>query len=179
MKRLMFILVAMAFIAFGYTAGVYAGGMDKAMGKEARDVSAWIGKDVMNPQGEDLGTVDDFVRDREGDVSLVIISHGGFMGIGDKKIAIPYDYLSFNENEDHVILDVTEEQLANAPAIGETEDLTDPAYAEEMHRYFGQRPQWSDEETGTRGYFGSDERFDTNRGAVGDLQSETLPWGDY
>jgi hypothetical protein len=170
MKKLMFILVAMAFIAFGYTAGAYAAGMDKSTGEDTGDVSAWIGKDVKNPEGEDLGKIDEFVRDEGGEVSLAIISHGGFLGMGDKKVAVPYNALSFNEGEDHAILDVTEEQLANAPAIGENEDPADREFAEEVHRYFGERPRWSYEESETRGYFGTD-RLDTDLETI-----ETMPW---
>lgn len=178
MKKVMLILVAMAFVAFGYTAVLHAD-MDKSKGKDAKDLSAWIGKDVKNTQGEELGRISDFVKDEGGAISLVIVSREGFMGMGEKKVAAPFEALSFNESEDHAVLDATEEQFANAPAIGENENLNDPAFAEEVHRYFGERPSWTDEATEPRGYFGTDEGIDTNRGAVEDYQSQPLPYGDY
>lgn len=177
MKKIMLLFVVMAFIAFGYAAGVYAAAMDKSI--DPGDVSVWVGQGVKNFQGEDLGRISDFVLDEGGEISFVIISRGGFMGIGEKKVAVPFDALLFDESKDHAVLDATKEQFANAPAIGENENLNDPAFAEEMHRYFGERPHWTDQGTEPRGYFGTDEGIDTNRGAVENPQSQPLPYGDY
>ena len=182
MKKLMFILVAMAFIAFGYTAGAYAAEMERPMGKEAGDVSGWVGKEVKNPQGEKLGKVDDFVRDKRGNVSLVIISHGGVMGVRDKKVAVPYNALSFNESKGHAVLAATKEQLANAPAI-DNQDVTDPAFAREVDRYFGDRARWEDKKKETRGYYGPDRGYYGSDGPYDtrtrDVLPDRSPWGYY
>jgi hypothetical protein len=196
MKKILSILVATAFLAFGFTPGVLAGGMDKAADKPItsdaagfdQDVSAWVGKDVKNLQGEDLGEVKDFVRDENGEISLVIISHGGFLGMGKKDVAVPYSAFSYNESEDHAVLDVSEDQLANAPEIGADENLTDRAFAEEVYRHFGERPYWTDEAGAadpgmrtdegieTREYYGTDESFDADldRGGAGMDESESV-----
>jgi sporulation protein YlmC with PRC-barrel domain/gas vesicle protein len=47
-----------------------------------------LGMDVRNRQGEDLGEVSDIVLDKQG-VTNVVLSVGGFLGIGDKEVAIP------------------------------------------------------------------------------------------
>ena len=185
MKKILITFLAMAFIAFGFTPGAFAAGMDKSTDKpmssdaagfsaEAKDVTAWIGKDVKNSQGEDLGEIKDFVRDDNGEISLVIVSHGGFIGMGEKDVAVPYTAFSFNESEDHAVLDVTKDQLANAPEIGADENLTDRAFAEEVYRHFGERPYWTEkggaadqdmmkDEGKTREYFGTDEGIDAER----------------
>ena len=192
MKKIMFVLVAMMFVAFGFSAGVYAGGMDKSIGKDAsKDLSFWIGKDVKNAQGDDLGDISQFITDENGKHSLVIISHGGFMGMGDKKVAVPFSALSFNESEKHAVLDVDREQFANAPAVPEGEDLSDRTFAEQVYRYFGERPYWSDEGTtheyygdtpdDTREYFGADEGLDAEEDfefdSGSDIGSDTM--SDY
>jgi|GEM_PF-1529375 len=194
MKKILITFLAMAFIAFGFTPGAFAAGMDKSKGMdksmssdaagfsaEAKDVTAWIGKDVKNSQGEDLGEIKDFVRDDNGEISLVIVSHGGFIGMGEKDAAVPYTAFSFNESEDHAVLDVTKDQLANAPEIGADENLTDRAFAEEVYRHFGERPYWTEkggaadqdmmkDEGKTHEYFGTDEGIDEGFDADRDLE---------
>ncbi|RJR42058.1 MAG: PRC-barrel domain containing protein [Desulfobacteraceae bacterium] len=117
------------------------------------DVTAWIGKDVKNRQGEDLGDISQFIIDENGQHSLVIISQGGVMGVGDKKVAVPFSALSFNEGEDHAVMDVTKDQLANAPQVDENANLNDSAFSDQVHSY------WNDAEgAASRGYYeGSDE----------------------
>lgn len=174
MKKILISLVAAAFIAFGFTPGPFAADSDDSMtsdsrgfSAEAKDVHSWIGKEVRNPEGEELGKVEDFVRDKNGEVSLVIISHGGFFGIGGENVAVPYSAFSFDRGDNHVVLDATKEELANAPKLDPSESLTDRSFEEEVYRHFGERPHWTDEGMGTRGYFGDDEwierDFETDR----------------
>lgn len=176
MKKIMLVIMVMTLIAFGFSATSFAAGMDKAdksMGMGAKDVSAWIGKDVKNAHGEDLGKISEFITDEGGEVSLAVISHGGFMGFGEKKVAVPFSLLSFKESEDHAVLDVDRDRFANAPTLREGENLNDRTFAEEVYRYFGARPYWSDEGAShqyfgdtpedTHGYSGSDEGFQYDR----------------
>lgn len=182
MKRILSILAAVTFIAFGFTAGASAGGMDKStkstkmestMDKDAKDFSALVGKDVKNMEGDDIGEVKEFIHDQDGKISLAVISHGGFMGVGEKDVAVPYSALSFNESEDHFVLNVSKDQLASAPEIRGDENLSDRSFAEEVYRHFGERPYWTDEGTGTREYFGADEGIDSDLepGAGADLDA--------
>jgi len=191
MKKILIMFVAMVFIAFGFSSAALATGMDKSAGADksmdsnaknlssadARDVNHWIGKHVKNTSGEDLGKVKDFVRDNNGEISLAVISHGGFLGVGNKDVAVPFSALSFNQSKDHLVLDATKDQVAGAPEIKGDENLRDRAFAEDVYRYFGQRPYWtdksnqgmktdqgmksdrdmkSDKDAGSRGYFGTD-----------------------
>jgi len=182
MKKTLITLVAAAFITFGFNPGAFAAGIDKStdksMSSDAMSLSAeatLIGKDVKNSRGEDLGKVNDLVRDENGEISLVIVSIGGIIGTGEKDVAVPYTALSFNESEDHAVLDVTKDQLASGPEVGADENLTDRAFAEEVYRHFGERPYWTekggaadeglspdfdadrDRELDTNEYFGTDK----------------------
>ena len=60
-------------------------------------ISEMIGRPVTNPAGEKIGTIDDFIVQRD-KVLMTIISVGGFLGIGDRKIAIPYASLVVSPN---------------------------------------------------------------------------------
>lgn len=149
MRKIMMVLTAMTIIAFAYmSTSVFAGGMEYPMGKTHEEVSLWIGKEVQNMEGEHLGTVRDFVWDSEGRISFAILSYGGFMGIGGKKVAIPYSALTYDKEEQHFTCAVSKDRLAGAPEFQSKEKLTDRSFAEELYRYFGEHPYWTDEPKG-------------------------------
>ena len=64
--------------------------------------SKLIGTAVYNDQNTKIGSVDDLILTDEDKVVLAIISVGGFLGIGSKLVAIPYDQL--HRDNDKVIL---------------------------------------------------------------------------
>jgi PRC-barrel domain len=76
-----------------------------------------IGKDVVNINDEEVGTITDLVMDQEQKLVGVVLSVGGFLGIGDKWVAIPVDQIDFPTAEQpaRLLVAVTEEQLKNAP----------------------------------------------------------------
>jgi len=54
--------------------------------------STLIGNEVRNREGEDLGRIEDFMMDREtGRVAYAVLSFGGFLGVGNKLFAVPWD----------------------------------------------------------------------------------------
>jgi sporulation protein YlmC with PRC-barrel domain len=52
-----------------------------------------IGTKIRNAQDENIGSVSDLVIDNDGRVKAVVISVGGFLGIGDKHVAVPWSQL--------------------------------------------------------------------------------------
>ena len=61
-----------------------------------------IGQSVYNGIGDDaenIGDINDLVISPEGDVQAVVIGVGGFLGIGEKDVAIEYDLLSWQERD--------------------------------------------------------------------------------
>jgi sporulation protein YlmC with PRC-barrel domain len=79
--------------------------------------SKFIGMEVENPQGENLGEIKDIMIDSTGRVRYAAVSYGGFMGMGDKMYAVPLDAFTFKREKDMffddvtLILNVTQEQL--------------------------------------------------------------------
>jgi sporulation protein YlmC with PRC-barrel domain len=68
-----------------------------------------IGKQVTNRMDQRLGTIDDLLMTREGQVSHVVIGVGGFLGIGDKLVAVPFNEIKTQGNA--FLLDRNAEQL--------------------------------------------------------------------
>ncbi len=61
-----------------------------------------IGKTVYNGTGEDaenIGEVNDLVLDEEGEVSAIVVGVGGFLGIGQKEVALEYDLVEWAEQD--------------------------------------------------------------------------------
>lgn len=73
-----------------------------------------IGRDVVNMSGEDVGEIEDIVLDQN-DAKFAVISVGGFLGIGDKSVAVSMDELKLGENDAILMSEATEEQLKDMP----------------------------------------------------------------
>ena len=77
-----------------------------------------INAEVKNRQGETLGEIEELVLDGAGKVQYLVLSHGGFLDIGDKVVAVPWNGAQVAlDADDHVVLDVTRAQLAQAPSF--------------------------------------------------------------
>ncbi len=80
-----------------------------------------IGKDVKNMNGEDVGSIDDLVIGVNDQVAYAVVSVGGFLGIGDKLVAVPYNKFRMR-GEDVLVLDATKESLKKEAAFTYRED---------------------------------------------------------
>lgn len=77
-----------------------------------------LGYPAENPQGETLGEIEDVMLGLESEqISYVVLSFGGFLDLGDKLVAVPIDLVRLDTEQGRLILDVSEEQLTNAPAF--------------------------------------------------------------
>jgi hypothetical protein len=73
---------------------------------------------VVNANGEEIAEIEDLVVDQN-QTHYAILSVGGFLGIGDKKVAIPLDKLQLGEEETYLMSAETEEQLEQMPEYDE------------------------------------------------------------
>jgi sporulation protein YlmC with PRC-barrel domain len=84
-----------------------------------------IGAEVVNDAGEPVGSIADLVMDQDQKLVGVVLSVGGFLGVGDKWVAVPIEQISFPGKEEpaRLLAAVTEEQLTNAPDFTTREAL--------------------------------------------------------
>jgi sporulation protein YlmC with PRC-barrel domain len=93
--------------------------------------SSLTGMNVMNHQNEKLGDIKDIVLDLpSGKISYVVLSVGGFLGIGDKLIAVPPSAFTFSANRDALLLDADKARIESAPGFVQTAwpDVNDPQF---------------------------------------------------
>lgn len=105
-----------------------------------------IGEAVINHQKESLGKVHELVIDTDqGSMAYVVLSFGGFMGMGNKLFAIPWQAFEFSPTEYKLILNVEKERLKNAPGFDPDKmpDFADRAWGEKVHSYYGYRTTWT------------------------------------
>ncbi len=80
--------------------------------------SLW-NKKVYNASGQSIGDLNDVLIDKDGKVSALIVGVGGFLGIGEKNVAVDYDYLQKNGGvtPNRVVIGMSEQDLRNAPTF--------------------------------------------------------------
>jgi sporulation protein YlmC with PRC-barrel domain len=81
-------------------------------------VSNLIGKAVLNAKNESIGDINDLVTDENGKVVAVLVGVGGFLGLGEKDVAVRFDSLKFARDDNRnvkVMANLTSEILSFAP----------------------------------------------------------------
>jgi len=54
-----------------------------------------VGVSVYNENNESLGSINDLLMDKSGNIKAVVIGVGGFLGVGEHLVAIPFDKIKF------------------------------------------------------------------------------------
>jgi sporulation protein YlmC with PRC-barrel domain len=68
-------------------------------------MSKLIGSSVINDKNEKIGTVDDVIADKDKkQLSFAVLQVGGFLGLGGRLVAVPYDSLVIDDNGQKITL---------------------------------------------------------------------------
>jgi len=94
-----------------YNRSDYARSGDVKHGQHVK-ASKLIGTEVKNDQGDRLGKIDDLIISHNNSVRFVVLSVGGELGIGDRKVAVPINNLRCSDGTAR--LSATSDQLKNA-----------------------------------------------------------------
>jgi len=108
--------------------------------------SEFIGETVRNGKGEKIGSVDDLILNRGNKVLYAVISVGGFLGIGDKLVAVPFQDLKFGARDVKgvVIYDTTKEQLKAQAAFVYADSSSEKSHDRYLRSAERQVDQWQD-----------------------------------
>lgn len=95
---------------------------------------------VYNRQGERLGTISRFMVGKvSGKAEYAVMSFGGLFGLGDSHYPIPWQTLVYDQDRGGYVVDLTKEQLDNAPRYDDQEPAYDDAYVSQVNGYYGLR----------------------------------------
>lgn len=104
------------------------------------------GDKVINMAGEHLGKIEDLMIDLEyGRVVYAVLSFGGFLGIGDKLFAIPWEALSVRPHEHAFALNFSKELLEKAEGFDKDNWPLTREQLANIYTYYGFKPYWKTE----------------------------------
>ncbi len=100
------------------------------------------GTPVFSRAGEQLGTVYNFMVDKiTGQVAYVVMSFGGFLGIGESYHPLPWRALTYDTRLGGYVVDIDKDRLADAPHYGAGEDpFVDAEYGAKVDTYYKTTP---------------------------------------
>ena len=101
------------------------------------------GDKVVNHQGEDLGKIEELMVDLDhGRIAYAVLSFGGFLGMGDKLFAIPWQAFSVDTVQKRLILNAKKELLEKATGFDKSNwpNMADPAWGSKLYGYYGYSP---------------------------------------
>ena len=139
MRRIVFEVMLFLVLILGYAVAKSAA---HEMVSNAGQTSELLGMTVKNPQGEGLGTIAHIAAGPEGRVAFAVLSYW----VSDdtqKRVAVPFGALSCGEQ--NCTLNSSKDTLDSAPTFVSEDDLAELRLAEEIYRYFGLQPYWTEE----------------------------------
>ncbi len=120
---------------------------EKTAGANVRTTQL-LGRNIQNSQGKSVGEISDLVIDaNRGNIRYAAVTYGGFLGIGNKMFAVPYDAFICRQDPDDkneyvLVLDVTQGQLEGDTGFDEDHwpDFADQKFTDNVDsRYKVQR----------------------------------------
>lgn len=104
------------------------------------------GDTIRNTNDEELGNVEEIMIDvASGRVAYVVMSAGGFLGIGDKYFAVPWDLLQVDTENHDVVVDLDKETIENAPGFDKDNwpSMSDLTWLDDVYVYYKVDPFWA------------------------------------
>lgn len=87
--------------------------------------STIVGAMVKNPQGEDLGEIQELMIDpKSGRIVHALLSFGGVLGVGQKQVAIPWETFKMGLGQEEFVVELSKEQLQNVASAEESQQST-------------------------------------------------------
>jgi sporulation protein YlmC with PRC-barrel domain len=118
-------------------------GADTGPGPALMGANTLIGDNVYNLNDDNLGDIKEIMLDtRSGKVAYAVLSFGGFLGIGKKLFAVPWQALTLDTRKKCFVLDADKEKLKNAPGFDDDDwpDMADPTWISSIDSYYLTKP---------------------------------------
>lgn len=125
------------------TYGIYKDRDNEGPGPRLMGVDTLLGNDVYNEYEEDLGDIKEIMLDMTtGQVAYAVLSYGGFLGMGERLFAVPWDALKLDTANKRFILNIDKVRLENAPGFDKDHwpDMADQTWRDEIEAFYQSRP---------------------------------------
>jgi len=102
-----------------------------------------LGEKIVNEYGIELGDIKEIMLDMQtGQVAYAVLAFGGFMGMGEKLFAVPWQALHLDTANKRFLLNVDKDRLKTAPGFDKDAwpDMADMQWANSIHAFYGTDP---------------------------------------
>lgn len=126
--------------------GMYKDSSIAGPGPSLMGADTLIGENVVNASEEDLGEIKEIMLDMQtGQVAYAVLGFGGFLGLGEKLFAVPWQALHLDTVNKRMVLNVEKERLKTAPGFDKDAwpDMSDVSWAGGIHSFYGTDPNRS------------------------------------
>jgi len=95
------------------------GGLMTSIPANSRTVTDWYKQNVYDPQQQKIGEIEDLLVDQSGQVEAAMVGVGGFLGAGEKDVAVSFNAIKPTKKNDkaYLTLNTTKDALKNAPGF--------------------------------------------------------------
>jgi len=124
--------------------------LDNKRFRRVMSAGTLAGDRVRNAAGDDLGKIEEIMLDvPSGRVAYAVLSFGGFLGMGNKLFAVPWNALTIDEAEHQFILNVDKQVLESAPGFDKDNwpDMADPSWGSQIYSHYGYTADWDTAQT--------------------------------
>jgi hypothetical protein len=107
--------------------GQSAAGTQKAGFVQHQDATEWrgsklIGASVYGPDNSSIGEINDVIIGSDGTIKAAVVGVGGFLGVGEKDVALPFESLNVTRKQnsssiDKISVSFSKDELKNAPKL--------------------------------------------------------------
>lgn len=90
-----------------------AGGYLTEQSADQISAKTYMGQSVYNGQNESIGSINDLILQKQGGVVAAVVGVGGFLGLGQKNVAVPFDKISATQNAQDGTMKLTTTETAD------------------------------------------------------------------
>lgn len=123
--------------------GMYKSSDSLGPGPSLMGADTLLGETVVNAYGVELGEIKEIMLDMQtGQVAYAVLAFGGFLGMGEKLFAVPWQALHLDTANKRFLLNVDKDRLATAPGFNKDAwpDMADMQWANSIHSFYGTDP---------------------------------------
>ncbi len=129
MKRtylMLTVAAALSSVAFAQSMAAGRTELMNSVPTSSKTVSDWYKQDVYDPSDAKIGKIDDVLVSDNGQVNALIVGVGGFLGAGEKDVAVPFSAVkqTTKNNKKYLTMDTTKDALKSAPGFKYDRDKT-------------------------------------------------------
>lgn len=97
----------------------HAASMMKSVPASSKTMSDWYKQDVYDPSNASIGKIDDVLVSESGQISALVIGVGGFLGVGEKDVAVPFSAVrrTVKDKKNYLTLNITKAESPGQAAL--------------------------------------------------------------